>query len=171
MLGADGQVTALWGTTQDVTARREAEAAVRHLSMTDALTEPAEPRAGAGAAGHGAVGGGAQRLDRPAGARRRPLRRRERPPRAERGRRACWSRSAAGWPRSRTSLRTAGRLSADEFAVLVEHTTPAEALEPGAPAAPRPLAAVPAAGRGRAADDRRQRRRRAAPQRRADVGR
>ena len=34
-----GEVTALWGTTQEVTERREAEAAVRRLSMTDSLTE------------------------------------------------------------------------------------------------------------------------------------
>ena len=34
-----GTVTALWGTTQEVTERREAEAAVRRLSMTDSLTE------------------------------------------------------------------------------------------------------------------------------------
>jgi len=34
-----GEVTSLWGTTQEVTERREAEAAVRRLSMTDSLTE------------------------------------------------------------------------------------------------------------------------------------
>jgi diguanylate cyclase (GGDEF)-like protein len=33
-----GAVTGLWGTTQDVTERREAEAAVRRLTMTDSLT-------------------------------------------------------------------------------------------------------------------------------------
>ncbi len=39
VVDASGRVTALWGTTQEVTARREAEAAVRRLSMTDSLTE------------------------------------------------------------------------------------------------------------------------------------
>ncbi|HEX8497717.1 MAG TPA: diguanylate cyclase, partial [Actinomycetales bacterium] len=39
VVDADGVVTALWGTTQEVTERREAEAAVRRLSMTDSLTE------------------------------------------------------------------------------------------------------------------------------------
>lgn len=39
VVDAAGRVTALWGTTQEVTARREAEAAVRRLSMTDSLTE------------------------------------------------------------------------------------------------------------------------------------
>ncbi len=38
VVGADGAVTGLWGTTQEVTDRREAEAAVRRLSMTDSLT-------------------------------------------------------------------------------------------------------------------------------------
>lgn len=35
----NGSVTALWGTTQEVTERRQAEAAVRRLAMTDSLTE------------------------------------------------------------------------------------------------------------------------------------
>ena len=34
-----GTVTSLWGTAQEITERREAEAAVRRLSMTDSLTE------------------------------------------------------------------------------------------------------------------------------------
>lgn len=38
VVGDDGQVTALWGTAQEVTDRREAEAAVRRLTMTDPLT-------------------------------------------------------------------------------------------------------------------------------------
>ncbi|GAB3591842.1 hypothetical protein GCM10027446_11160 [Angustibacter peucedani] len=38
VVGADGSITGLWGTTQEVTDRREAEAAVRRLSMTDSLT-------------------------------------------------------------------------------------------------------------------------------------
>ncbi|KQX61720.1 bifunctional diguanylate cyclase/phosphodiesterase [Angustibacter sp. Root456] len=38
VVGDDGQVTGLWGTTQEVTDRREAEAAVRRLTMTDPLT-------------------------------------------------------------------------------------------------------------------------------------
>lgn len=38
VVGDDGQVTALWGTTQEVTERHEAEAAMRRLSMTDGLT-------------------------------------------------------------------------------------------------------------------------------------
>ena len=38
VVGADGAVTGLWGTTQEVTDRREAEAAVRRLRMTDPLT-------------------------------------------------------------------------------------------------------------------------------------
>jgi diguanylate cyclase (GGDEF)-like protein len=38
VVGEDGQITGLWGTTQEVTDRREAEAAVRRLSMTDPLT-------------------------------------------------------------------------------------------------------------------------------------
>ena len=39
VVDADGTVTGLWGTTQEVTDRREAEAAVRRLTMTDSLTE------------------------------------------------------------------------------------------------------------------------------------
>ena len=39
VVDSGGQVTELWGTTQEVTARREAEAAVRRLAMTDSLTE------------------------------------------------------------------------------------------------------------------------------------
>jgi len=39
VVDSTGQVTGLWGTTQEVTARTEAEAAVRRLSMTDSLTE------------------------------------------------------------------------------------------------------------------------------------
>ncbi len=38
VVGDDGTITGLWGTTQEVTDRREAEAAVRRLSMTDSLT-------------------------------------------------------------------------------------------------------------------------------------
>lgn len=38
VVSADGTVTGLWGTTQEVTERREAEAAVRRLTMTDSLT-------------------------------------------------------------------------------------------------------------------------------------
>ncbi|MGN6303141.1 MAG: putative bifunctional diguanylate cyclase/phosphodiesterase [Angustibacter sp.] len=38
VVGEDGRITGLWGTTQEVTERREAEAAVRRLTMTDPLT-------------------------------------------------------------------------------------------------------------------------------------
>ncbi|HEX3002954.1 MAG TPA: bifunctional diguanylate cyclase/phosphodiesterase [Angustibacter sp.] len=38
VVGEDGRITGLWGTTQEVTDRREAEAAVRRLTMTDPLT-------------------------------------------------------------------------------------------------------------------------------------
>ncbi|GAB3683570.1 putative bifunctional diguanylate cyclase/phosphodiesterase [Angustibacter aerolatus] len=128
VLGADGQVTALWGTTQDVTARREAEAAVRHLSMTDALTELPNraqvlERLGTALSAVGHSGSTALLVldvDHFAGVN------------ARHGQSvgdellvAVGGRLAA----VADELRTAGRLSADEFAVLVEHTTPAEALE------------------------------------------
>jgi diguanylate cyclase (GGDEF)-like protein len=38
VVGDDGRISGLWGTTQEVTERHEAEAAVRRLTMTDPLT-------------------------------------------------------------------------------------------------------------------------------------
>ncbi len=72
VVGEDGQITGLWGTTQEVTDRREAEAAVRRLTMTDPLTGLAN-RAQAEDRLSGPAGALRHRHDRAAARRRRPV--------------------------------------------------------------------------------------------------